>query len=67
MIDTFTKSILTVIAIALCTLAIQNAVSSAEAYNHTSCGQFYKPCHVTLHDISQNASKHMQALLLATR
>ena len=45
MLDRYTKIILTIIAVALVGLFVQNATSSANARDH-DCGTFFKPCHV---------------------
>lgn len=48
MVDLYTKIVLTVIGVALCALAVQNAVPSASALGQSNCGALYNPCHIKL-------------------
>jgi len=44
--DRYTKGVLTVIAVALCVIVIQNAIPSAVANIYdTRCGSAFDPCH----------------------
>ena len=43
--DRYTKCVLTVIAVALCAIAVQNRVSPARAVGE-DCGQWHNPCQV---------------------
>ena len=45
MVDRYTKIVLTIIAIALCGLVLQNAVPTAAAVGE-ECGKSWDPCHV---------------------
>lgn len=47
MFDRYTKAVLTVIAISLSVLAIQN-IQSASAVGSSGCGSAKDPCHITL-------------------
>ena len=49
MIDRYTKAVLTVIAIALSTIAVQQVVGPARAQLGTECGSRITPCFVTTH------------------
>ena len=53
----YTKVVLTVIAMALCVLAVQNAmpVRMASAFND-SCGSISSPCHLKLKVSTEKAS-----------
>ena len=45
--DAYTKGVLTVIAVALCVLVVQNAVLDATAVGHDGCGQArFSPCYL---------------------
>ena len=47
--DRYTKFVLSVIAVALCVLVVQNAMPLRTASAFTSCGSNpYSPCHVSL-------------------
>ena len=46
MVDRYTKSVLTVIAAALCVLALQNAIGSAGAVGEICGGSSWNACHV---------------------
>ena len=47
MTDRYTKSVLTIIAIALCALVAQNSIPRASA--QSGCGQWmYNPCYVSI-------------------
>lgn len=46
MIDRYTKIVLTVIAVSLCALVLQNIVPPAGALG-SACGTSKNPCHVT--------------------
>lgn len=47
MLDTYSKIVLTVIAAALCALAVQNIAGTAEAVGK-NCGDYFNPCYVTI-------------------
>ncbi len=49
MVDRYTKIVLTVIAAALCAIAVQNGVGSAEAVGDGCGGDSWNACHVTGH------------------
>ena len=49
MVDRYTKIILTIIAFALCVLAIQNSVPTATAVG-PECGVSWSPCYVYIID-----------------
>jgi hypothetical protein len=53
MIDRYTKIVLTVIAAALTSLAVQNGLMTASAQQNTACGNAMyaqQPCTVVWHD-----------------
>ncbi len=50
MVDNYTKIVLTVIAIALCVLAVQNTLptQTASAFGESECGTLHEPCHLRI-------------------
>ena len=44
-VDLYTKTVLTVIAVSLCALVLQNTVRSASAVG-AGCGSLFNPCYV---------------------
>ena len=46
--DSYTKIVLTVIAVALCVLVGQNMVSPASAFGQSDCGTLVFPCHIEI-------------------
>jgi hypothetical protein len=56
MVDWYTKSALTIIAIALVTIAIQQTIGTAQSQTTPPCGGRDNPCSVTnyCHDRSTN-------------
>jgi hypothetical protein len=44
-VDTYTKTVLTVIAIALSVIAVRSGITSASAIGD-SCGDIFSPCYV---------------------
>jgi hypothetical protein len=49
MTDSYTKSVLTVIAVALVILVVQNGLLAASAQQNTGCGNAQQPCTVVWH------------------
>ena len=45
MVDRYTKIVLTIIALSLCVLVIQNSIPTANAVGQ-DCGSWSSPCHV---------------------
>lgn len=46
MFDTYSKVVLTVIAVALSAIAVQQVTSPASAYGHEACGMRTNPCYI---------------------
>jgi len=46
--DRYTKAVLTVIALALVSLAINQAMPKAKAFGENNCGLNYSPCHIVI-------------------
>ncbi len=49
MFDAYTKTVLTVIAVALCAIALQGVVGDADAVD-AGCGDIFNPCFVRVVD-----------------
>jgi len=48
MIDRYTKIVLTVIAVSLVAVLVQNQLKPAHAFSDGSCGSSIDPCYVTI-------------------
>lgn len=48
MIDIYSKIVLTVIAVSLCALVIQNFAPSASAFGQSNCGSRFSPCKIQI-------------------
>ena len=61
MIDTYSKAVLTVIAVALCALVVQNFIQPAAAVGD-GCGDVFDPCYVKANGtlpVNVNGSVHV--------
>ena len=47
-VDSYTRVVLTVIAVALCILVGQNMVPTAAAFGQSGCGSSFSPCTINV-------------------
>jgi hypothetical protein len=60
--DRYTKAVLTVIAVALCAIALQGSIRPASAIGGEGCGSTFNPCQVEIGNSPLNVRVSNKAL-----